>query len=91
LCNYTQSMTDYERKKIEMQLRAFAAKNLEKPSVCQNLDQIRFYIRELTVRMEASEKEFGFVPEWAYSLLAQYNAAQNRFLHEAFKATYGVL
>jgi hypothetical protein len=81
-------MTDYEQKKIEMELKAFIARNFEKPLDCKNQDQIRFYVGELSHKVEALERQFNYVPEWAYSLLSQYNAAQNRILDLEFKNSY---
>jgi hypothetical protein len=81
-------MSDYEQKKFEMELKTFIARNFDKPSGGKNQDQIRFYMSELSHRVEVLEKQFNYVPEWAYSLLPQYNAAQNRILDLEFKNSY---
>jgi hypothetical protein len=81
-------MSQFQEKKIEMELKAFISKNFEKPADCTNPDQIRFYVSELAQRIEQSEKTFGYVPAWAYTLLAQYNSAQNRFIHAEFHHSY---
>lgn len=81
-------MSEYERKKVEMELKMFTSINFVKPSDCRNLDQIRFYVRELCFKIEELEKRFNYVPTWAYSLLAQYNATQNRMLYTEFRNTY---
>lgn len=81
-------MTDYERKKIEMELRAFTSRNFERPSECRNLEQIRFYVRELCLKIDALEDQFKYVPSWAYTLLAQYNAKQNTLLTVEFRNVY---
>jgi hypothetical protein len=81
-------MSQFEQKKIEMELKAFTSKNFEKPADCKNLDQIRFYVSELAQRIEQLEKTFCYVPAWAYALLAQYNSAQNRFIHAEFQNSY---
>ncbi|HPM32157.1 MAG TPA: hypothetical protein PLJ60_17625 [Chryseolinea sp.] len=81
-------MTDYERKKIEMELKSFTSKNFERPADCRNLEQIRFYVRELCLKIEALEDQYRYVPECAYSLLAQYNAKQNSLLHVEFRNAY---
>jgi hypothetical protein len=77
-------MSEFEKKTLELELKAFASKNFERPSDCKNLDQIRFYIRELCVRIEDYEKRFNYAPEVAYTLLAQYNARQNSMLYKTF-------
>ena len=81
-------MTDYEQQKIEMELRVFTSRNFERPSECRNLEQIRFYVRELCLKIEELEDQFKYVPNWAYSLLAQYNAKQNTLLHMEFRNAY---
>lgn len=81
-------MTDYERKKIEMDLKAFTSKHLEKPSECRNPEQIRFYLKELAKKIEALEQSCNYAPDWAYAMLAQYNARQNSFLLVEFRNSY---
>lgn len=81
-------MTDYERNKLEMDLRSFTSRNFEKPSECRNLEQIRFYVQELCSKIEEYQSRFNYVPNWAYGLLAQYNAKQNHMISLDFKNTY---
>jgi hypothetical protein len=81
-------MTEYEQKKIEMELKAFTSKNFEKPSDCKNAEQIRFYVQELCNRIQDLEHRFNYAPDWAYALLAQYNAKQNVMITVAFRSAY---
>ena len=81
-------MSDYEKKRLELELRNFTSRNFERPSDCRNLDQIRFYVKELCGKIEEYEMRFNYVPQWAYSLLAQYNLVQNRMLLVEFAASY---
>ena len=81
-------MSNFERKKLEMDLRNFAERNFESPSNCRNIDQIRFYVRELCLKIEEYKSRFNFVPNTAYSLLAQYNMVQNQMIHVEFKKAY---
>lgn len=81
-------MRDFERKKLEMEFRSFTSRNFEKPADCRNADQVRFYVRELCDKIEEYNMRFNYVPGWAYSLLAQYNARQNAFLHREFRKSY---
>lgn len=81
-------MSDYERKTIETELRMFTSRNFIKPSECRNLEQIRFYVRELCLKIEELECRFNYVPGFAYTLLAQYNSRQNGILSTEFRATY---
>ncbi len=73
-------MTRYERVKIDTGLKQFVLQNFERPEACRNLEQVRFYIRELCLKIEQLQNEFTYVPEAAYSLLTQYNGIQNRLL-----------
>jgi len=82
-------MNVVDRKKIEMEFKTFTARNFEKPADCRNLEQIRFYVQELCQKIEEHETRFNYVPNWAYVLLAQYNAKQNGMLHVEFVSTYG--
>lgn len=81
-------MSEYERKKIEMELKNFTSKNFEKPSLCKNSEQIRFYVRELCNKIDELEQRFNYVPNWAYALLAQYNSVQNTMISVEFRRTY---
>ena len=81
-------MTDYERKQIESELRNFASRNFERPAACKNLEQIRFYVRELCLKIDELEGTCNYVPQWAYDLLAQYNAHQNSIIQLEFRNTY---
>lgn len=82
------NMSDFEKDKLETDLLNFIRKNFERPSNCRDLDQIRFYVRELCVKIREYENRFSFVPLRAYLLLSQYNIAQNRLLHVEFRKTY---
>jgi hypothetical protein len=81
-------MTLYERQRIELELKQFASRNFERPAACRNLDQLRFYVRELCLKIEEFEQRFNYVPNSAYALLAQYNERQNNMLHLEFKNSY---
>lgn len=81
-------MTDYEKTKLEVALKEFTSRNFEKPDKCKNLGQIRYYIRELCLKIEEYETKFQYVPECAYSLLSQYNLVQNSLIYEDFHRNY---
>lgn len=81
-------MTDFERTKLDAALKDFTLRNFEKPQECRNLDQIRYYVRELCLKIEEYETRFHYVPEWAYTLLSQYNLTQNSLLHKDFQRAY---
>lgn len=81
-------MSDFEKRRLELELRNFTSRNFEQPNNCRNLDQIRYYVKELCAKIEEYEIRFNYVPSWAYSLLAQYNLVQNRLLHVEFTTSY---
>jgi hypothetical protein len=81
-------MSDYEKKRLEQELKNFTSRNFERPADCRNLHQTRYYVKELCTKIEEYEVRFNYVPQWAYSLLAQYNLVQNRMLHMDFVISY---
>lgn len=81
-------MSTFEKKKIENDLIKFTSRNFETPSKCRNIDQIRFYVSELCLKIEEYEKRFNYVPIQAYTLLAQYNHIQNRMISVRFAERY---
>jgi hypothetical protein len=81
-------MERLDRKKAEHELREFTTRNFEKPADCKDLEQIRFYVRELCLKIEELEKRFEYVPASAYSLLAQYNTQQNLMISKDFSGAY---
>jgi len=81
-------MTDYEKKKLESELKSFTNKNFVRPFDCKTVEQIQFYVSELCAKIEEYEKQFNYVPAWAYLLLNQYNMAQNKIISLHFKHSY---
>lgn len=81
-------MSEFEKKRIDREFQLFTARNFENPKRCKNLDQIRFYVQELSSKMEEFRNRFNYVPSNAYSLLTQYNQIQNKMVFTEFKNTY---
>lgn len=81
-------MSEFEKRHLEQELKKFASRNFVRPSECRNLDQIRFYIRELCDKIEDYKRRFNYVPGQAYQLLSQYNSRQNSMLYQDFVRTY---
>lgn len=77
-----------DRKQVENELNNFALRNFEKPSDCKDLEQIRFYVRELCLKIEELERRFEYVPSSAYQLLSQYNSRQNSIINKNFSNAY---
>ncbi|MEO1054303.1 MAG: hypothetical protein AAFX87_26940 [Bacteroidota bacterium] len=82
------SMSDFEKKRIEKEFQKFTEQHFESPRRCKNLDQIRFYVRELSLKIEDFKQRFNYVPQAAYTLLAQYNLLQNKMVFAEFKRSY---
>ncbi|GHN02777.1 hypothetical protein WSM22_42660 [Cytophagales bacterium WSM2-2] len=85
---YTIEMTSFEIKKLEIALMNFTNQNFVRPADCKDLDQIRFFVRKLCLKIEEYEQRFNYVPNWAYSLLAQYNSAHNSLVGLQFTKSY---
>jgi hypothetical protein len=74
-------MSEFEKMQLDMDLKKFTARNFVRPSDCRDITQIQFYVRELCVKIEEYESRFNYVPQWAYSLLSQYNVVQNKLIY----------
>jgi hypothetical protein len=83
------TMSEYEKTKLETELMSFTSKNFVRPNECKNIDQIRFYIRELCLKIEEYERRFNYVPQSIYSLLSNYNRVQSNMIYVEFRNTYG--
>ena len=81
-------MSEFEKKRIDEEFKVFTSQHFEKPRRCKNLDQIRYYVQELSVKVNDFKQRFNYVPAGAYTLLAQYNRLQNNLLFKEFKNTY---
>ena len=81
-------MNRIEKKRIDREFAEFMKRNFEKPKKCKNLEQIRFYVRELSQKVEELKRRFNYVPDAAYLLLTQYNHLQNRWVYTEFKNRY---
>ncbi len=64
------------KKEIEAVFSAFAYRHFEKPSKCKNMEQIRYYVQELSSKISEYKEQFNYVPNSAYTLLSEYNATQ---------------
>ncbi len=81
-------MSEFEKKRLDQEFQKFTKRNFESPKRCKNLDQIRFYVQELSSKMEEFKNRFNYVPSTAYSLLTQYNTIQNKIVFTNFKNSY---
>lgn len=75
-------MNEFEKMKLEVDLKNFTSRNFEAPVECRNEYQIRFYLSELSDKIKEYETQFKYVPAWAYALLAQYNIAHSQFIQK---------
>lgn len=81
-------MTRYQEKKLEQEFTKFAKMNFDNPQKCKSIGQIRYYMQELTDKINEFKSSFKFVPAAAYTLLSQYNAAQNKLIYKNFQEVY---
>ena len=81
-------MSNYEKKQLEKEFSKFTKRNFEAPRRCKNQDQIRYYVKELSLKMEEFKKRFNYVPQQAYTLLSQYNSLQNQMVMANFQQAY---
>ena len=81
-------MSTQERKSIDRKFKLFVSRHFETPAKCKDLKQIQFYIRELSIRIDELKKNFNYVPQDAYSMLAEYNKLQNQRVYSNFKTIY---
>lgn len=81
-------MSNYEKNQLESDFKRFTSTHFEKPSNCKNLEQVQFYVKDLTLKITEFKKSFNYVPEYAYSLLSDYNASQNKLIFRNFKRVY---
>ncbi|MEQ8242671.1 hypothetical protein [Fulvivirga sp.] len=81
-------MSEFEKKRIDREFQIFTSRNFESPKRCKNLDQIRFYVQELSTLVEDFKRRFNYVPDSAYNLLTQYNTLQNQLVFANFKNSY---
>jgi hypothetical protein len=70
-------MTKKEEKKMEDALVYAGPSRSPVSSTVKNVDEIRFYVRDLCFKIEELENIFEYVPASSYDLLAKYNTVQN--------------
>jgi len=81
-------MTRFEQIKLDSEFTRFTRMNFDKPQKCTSIGQIRYYMKELSEKIANLKNTVQYVPHDAYSLLSQYNAAQNRLIHKNFQEIY---
>ena len=81
-------MEKLSQKRIDREFSLFATRHFEKPRKCRDLRQVQFYIRELSNRIEELKKNFNYVPDSAYALLADYSMIQKRYILDNFTRIY---
>ena len=86
--NYYTIMTRFEQKRLDVEFSKFTRMNFDKPQKCKSIHQIRYYMNELSDKINDFKRSFNYVPNSAHILLSQYNAAQNRLIHRNFQRVY---
>lgn len=80
-------MTPFQKRLIEAEFRQFTGRHFVKPKDCKNHQQVSYYIHELCIRIEELRQN-EYVPDFAYQLLAEYQARQNGMVLKEFIASY---
>ncbi len=78
-------MSPFEQKKLDLEFERFVSQHFDKPRNCRNLDQIRFYVNELSGKIKELKQNFNYVPDQAYTLLSKYNELQNSMIYAEFR------
>jgi hypothetical protein len=60
------------------------ASNAGMPSSFKNVEEIRFYVRDLCFKIEELENIFDYVPASSYNLLAKYHTLQDSSTEKRF-------
>jgi len=81
-------MSTHEKKQLDKNFNKFTKTHFENPGKCKSINQIRFYIQELSNKISEFKSNFNYVPNSAYSLLTQYNSAHNCMVMTNFKEIY---
>jgi len=58
--------------------------NADMPSSFKNVEEIRFYVRDLCFKIEELENIFDYVPASSYNLLAKYHTLQDSSTEKRF-------
>ena len=85
---YYTIMTRFEQKRLDLEFSRFTRMNFDKPQKCRSIGQIRYYMQELSAKIKEFKAAFNYVPDMAHTLMSQYNAAQNRLIHQNFREVY---
>ena len=88
MCINTHTMDSKEQKRITREFLIFTRRSFDKPSKCRNLGQLQYYVSELSRVIEDMKRQYNFVPQVAYDMLADYNRVQNSLLYVEFKKHY---
>lgn len=81
-------MSTLDKRRVDREFQLFSSRNFERPRKCKNLEQIRFYVQELSFLISSFKESSGYVPTAAYELLAQYNQEQNKWIYANFRNAY---
>ncbi len=71
-------------KEAELEVSTSGSSSVEIPSTVKNIDEIRFYVRDLCFKIEELENRFDYVPASAYDMLAKYTSHQNSSTEKSF-------
>jgi len=67
--------------RVDHQFDRFFKRHFEQPQKCRNVDQVRFYLGEISRKIEEYRRLYNYVPDKAEELLQSYKKLYNRMVH----------
>lgn len=81
-------MSTYEKKQIDTEFKKFTSLNFEKPTKCKSLEQLHYYVKELSQKIKELKRRFNYVPDRAFLLLTEYNQMLNNLVFKNYQEVY---
>jgi len=77
-------MKSHIPEKTDTEINNGVSPNAEIQSSFKNVEEIRFYVRDLCFKIEELENRFDYVPASSYNLLAKYHTLQDSSTEKNF-------
>jgi hypothetical protein len=71
----------YHHSRVDTQFERFYKRHFEDPRECRNVEQVRFYLGEISRKIEEYRRSYNYVPEKALNLWESYKKIYNRMVH----------
>jgi hypothetical protein len=76
------------QKTVEREFRKFAKTTLVSPRKCKKIEQTRYNIHELHMKINELREKFNYVPDDARLLFNEYQVIQDRMVFENYRKSY---